>query len=1398
MKMNNSKTKPCFLLIFIVFSLCCCRAYAEESVCAEVKLSIEQELSLERQAFDAHMRILNSLPETSLENVAVKVLFTDELENAVTASSDSSDTEAAFFIRVDTLENIADVDGSGSVNPASYADIHWLIIPAPGSGGQSAAGRLYYVGAQLTYTLNGEEQLTRVSPDYIHVKPMPELTLDYFLPEYVYGDDAFTTQIEAPVPFVFGARVKNSGYGKAVDLSIQSAQPEITENDQNLLVHFVITGTRIQGQETSASLLAQFGDIDPGTCKTAAWTMTSSLSGRFENFSANFTHSDELGGDLTSLITDVQTHTLVGEVRVDLPGRDDINDFLGQSDQGLVIYESENTESQVSDVSSQAGLTFKTGTADEKTYGLTLPQGTGFSFAKLTDPEGGAMEIKRLTRSDGKQISLQNAWFSKEREGTSQWSYYFNIFDVNSTGSYTLVLTEPADSPQAPVIQPVPDMVRVEGDPVSFMVIASDPDGTIPSLTAVSLPAGAVFTDQENGQAIFDWVPLSGQAGSYSIIFTASDGVLETSTSGAIKICPGSDADCDGMADQWEISHFDSLDRDGSEDFDHDGICDLDEYLTGLDPLDGEYGPSAPGIIQPLDGSPVDTLSPVLEIANSTDKDGDALFYDVEIYSDPEYTDLLESRYQVPEAEPSTSFSPVDAFLENQTVYWRVRACDGIAYSLWTYGTFFVNAVDEPPGPPLIAGPCDQGLSATLNPVLSVTCKENPDQDQLTAEFQIFSDDALTLFVAGSPDLDPGEETTLSWQADTDLEDGTTYYWRCKLTDNEGNSTFSPVASFTVDVTHSPPGTPLISSPAQGEEIQSLAPVLTASGSVDPVSGSMNYSFELDLSPAFDSSNLMVSEKTGIAQKSVSWEPGNLMDNTLYFWRVRAFSGSGCSEWASGSFFTNSANQTPATPSINNPDTGAWVTTLTPVLEVNPVLEPDRDDLTFEFEVYADAGLSQVVRETETAANSWQVEPELENFSTYYFRCRAVDGHGLPGPWSVVTRFFLKYVEENVPPQITLVQPVTSVVENSGDILIQWTDEDPDSNAWISIFYDTDDQGFDGTLIQDGILEDPDLEDDEFAWNVALVPEGTYYIYLEISDSDSSMGVYSPVPVTVTHNQDPDIPCSPDPENGKIQTFPDLVLSWTGTDPDPLDSLSFNLYLGTDPDEMAPSGQGLLVPEFELAGLDYGVQYFWKIVCLDSHGGETEGPLWTFTTMTRAGDADQDGLLNADEIALGTDPFDWDSDNDGYGDGEETGLGTDPKNADIHPGNPMAADFDLDLDVDGEDLALFAAALGSVSGQPGFLARADFNRDNVIDQKDLCVMASGLGRVDLQEIAPQIDLDKDFDVDGKDLALLLPALGSTAQDTAFFPEGDFNGDGRIDACDLARLVSGFGIVIHGK
>ncbi len=44
------------------------------------------------------------------------------------------------------------------------------------------------------------------------------------------------------------------------------------------------------------------------------------------------------------------------------------------------------------------------------------------------------------------------------------------------------------------------------------------------------------------------------------------------------------DSDNDGMADSWELTYFGSLARDGSGDFDGDGLNDVSEYFAGTLP----------------------------------------------------------------------------------------------------------------------------------------------------------------------------------------------------------------------------------------------------------------------------------------------------------------------------------------------------------------------------------------------------------------------------------------------------------------------------------------------------------------------------------------------------------------------------------------------------------------------------------------------------------------------------------------------------------------------------------------------------------------------------------------------------------------------------------------------
>lgn len=409
---------------------------ASTPLCAEVKIVIEQKLSFERQAFDAKMIISNGLHDADVKDVNIELLFMDKNEQPVTGTTDPNAVGAKFFYRTDSLKGIDSIEGVGQVNANSAAEIHWLIIPSAGAAANE--GSLYYVGAKVTYTLNGVETTVDVTPDYIVVKPQPKLTLDYFLPIDVYADDAFTDEIEPPVPFTLGVRIKNTGLGAAMKTAIESAQPKIVENKLNLLIDFKILGGYVSDEPAGQSLLLDFGNIDAQSSKVGRWNMITTLSGQFVEFNAYYSHADELGGAVTSLLEEVNTHTLVHDVKVDLPGRDNIRDFLAKDGDVLRVYESDSIDTVVTNQSKTAQLQLLSDSAK-----LTYQAVPGFTYAQMSDPYQESRVPAKAVRSDGKVLPPENIWLSKTRDESGEnWLYYINIFDENTTGIYEVFFAQ--------------------------------------------------------------------------------------------------------------------------------------------------------------------------------------------------------------------------------------------------------------------------------------------------------------------------------------------------------------------------------------------------------------------------------------------------------------------------------------------------------------------------------------------------------------------------------------------------------------------------------------------------------------------------------------------------------------------------------------------------------------------------------------------------------------------------------------------------------------------------------------------------------------------------------------------------------------------------------------------
>ena len=121
-------------------------------------------------------------------------------------------------------------------------------------------------------------------------------------------------------------------------------------------------------------------------------------------------------------------------------------------------------------------------------------------------------------------------------------------------------------------------------------------------------------------------------------------------------------------------------------------------------------------------------------------------------------------------------------------------------------------------------------------------------------------------------------------------------------------------------------------------------------------------------------------------------------------------------------------------------------------------------------------------------------------------------GHTHEFDWVKVTD--LSYTS-NTPPTLNLTEP--DGLDDTADTsyTITWTDEDPEEDALISLYYDTDNTGTDGTLITDNISEDD--ETDSYTWDTTGVGKGAYYIYAVIDDGVNEAVVsYSSGAVTVT------------------------------------------------------------------------------------------------------------------------------------------------------------------------------------------------------------------------------------------------------------------------------------------
>lgn len=629
------------LALLMLISCLCALTSRAQTACATVSIAIEQEVTLERQAFEATLTVGNGLAQ-SLEDFTVVVWIKSGesqqyLDRQPNTRSNTSDLEFFKAAGVSTdLFFFKPIESEAPVDIAASADkvFTYRLIPTQDAA-LLPAGSRYEVGADITYKLGGKEESISVEPDSILVKPLPSLTIEYFLPKSVIADNPNTLFVEPVQPFHLGMRIVNSGVGDAKNLKIESFQPIIEENNQGLLVEFEILGASVNGGTRQPSLVADFGTLSAGQAESAVWEMVSSLYGRFIQARASFTHSDELGGEVTSVLDETTVYRLVGMVQANA---DTIPDFLsigagsagetfasddfkmsliggGSTVQDLLRLHPSGLQGDGSpDIVDYAYVANLSNYVDEENVllsgnKLTIPvenapssaAGVNYSFLRVLDPNNGRYELGSVRReSDGKLLKRDNFYLVKElaenADGTINESAppeaYIDIFDIGNisgtsyANAYEVTYGALISNNTPPTIGSFPEIPTVRvGELIEFSFEVNDLDGDSFQLAAIAIPETATLSEDSSTLADvstalynFSWTAEEGLS-PFSV--QVSDGQDVATATISINVIAATQ---DGVEDWLSKYSLDAFELD--TDLDLDGYSNLLEFVLNLDPTD--------------------------------------------------------------------------------------------------------------------------------------------------------------------------------------------------------------------------------------------------------------------------------------------------------------------------------------------------------------------------------------------------------------------------------------------------------------------------------------------------------------------------------------------------------------------------------------------------------------------------------------------------------------------------------------------------------------------------------------------------------------------------------------------------------------------------------------------
>jgi hypothetical protein len=490
-------------------------------------------------------------------------------------------------------------------------------------------------------------------------------------------------------------------------------------------------------------------------------------------------------------------------------------------------------------------------------------------------------------------------------------------------------------------------------------------------------------------------------------------------------------------------------------------------------------------------------------------------------------------------------------------------------------GTYF--RVEGAPSAPSLNSPGHEEDVETCTPLLSVNNASDPNDDDLTYEFELYSDINLTEPPIASSGMIPEGENITSWLPSTgsgqplELQENEVYYWRARAYDGLLYGGWMLPASFRVNLIDEPPTAPTLSSPEDHSEVDILTPTLTVNNAYDPDSTDLTYNFEVALDQDFKEESIVTSV-TGIfeGQGTTSWQvPINLTDNTYYYWHAQADDWHNEGPWMSTArFFVNTANDAPSKPVIISPVNDTEISVLLVDIIIENSEDLDYDTLTYIFEIdtvntFDSPNLitSGSIPEGQVTT-SWFVDGLNDN-TYYYVRAKASDGLA-ESQWSDVIGFFANTANDAPTPPVLANPSDQSGVNTFTPTLSVHNSTDIDRDVLTYEFRVYDDAEMTSPVSSaSGVQETPDIT--SWTVSVTLTENETYYWMARASDGELYSGWMPLASFMVnTANDAPGAPTLHSPADGSsIDTLYPTLSVENAEDPDS-DTLTYDFEVYAD------------------------------------------------------------------------------------------------------------------------------------------------------------------------------------------------------------------------------------------